>query len=141
LLNRVLAEEESTLDWFDGLKADQRYAPVIEHLARLLLGPLKERHRWADIGCLFRDPLACLAEARKFMGRVAPSPDVRESENSSRLTRYMASRFRDDAVVLYAGLRAAGRTGDAKALRAEALRLDPSDDMRLALERAPVPYH
>jgi hypothetical protein len=67
LLNRVLAGQNRTLEWFDSVKADPRYAPVIQHCARLLLEPLKESQRWADIGLLFPDPLATLAESHKFV--------------------------------------------------------------------------
>jgi hypothetical protein len=53
----------------------------------------------------------------------------------------MLERFRADVSVLYSGLRAAGRPSDAKLVREEALRLDPSDEMRRALEQAPGSYN
>jgi len=119
VLNRVLAQEDRTLEWFNSVKADPRYAPVIEHCAILLLAPLKEGQHWADIGRLFANPLATLAELREFFS--------------------VEENFREEVVVLYAGLRAAGRRADAKAVREEAVRLDPSDKMRRALEQAPGP--
>jgi hypothetical protein len=137
LLNRVLGEPERTLEWFDGVKADPRYASVLEHGARLMLELLEERQRWADIGRLFADPLARLEEAHARMRFGAPDPDAKQSEMSARLHRLRVARFHDEVAVLYAGLRAAGRRSDAKALRTEALRRDPSEEMRRALDQAP----
>jgi hypothetical protein len=141
LLNQVLGQQDRTLEWFDGIKADPRYAPVIVHCARLLLRPLKEGQRWADIGRLFPDPLAALAELHKFVTFGSPEGRARKSATSAAVTRHMLERFRADVGVLYSGLRAAGRASDAKVLREEALRLDPSEEMRGSLERAPGSYN
>jgi hypothetical protein len=140
LLNQVLGQQDRTLEWFDSIKADPRYAPVIEHCARLLLQPLKDGQRWADIGRLFPDPLAALAELHKFVTfgfqRVG-----RESVTSAAVARHLLERFRTEVSVLYSGLRASGRASDAKAVREEAFRLDQSDDMKRALEQAPASYN
>lgn len=141
LLNRVLGQEDRTVEWFDSVKTDPRYAPVIQHCSTLLLEPLKEGQRWADIGLLFSDSLAALAELHESATFGSPQPGARETEASARLTRHRLERFRADVSVLYSGLRAAGRTSDAKAVREEALRLDPSDEMRRALEQAPASYN
>jgi hypothetical protein len=141
LLNRVLAQEDRTLAWFDGVKADARYAPVIEHCATLLLEPLKKDQRWADIGRLFPDPLATLAELHEHVTFGASQPGAREDATSTEIRRLQEKHFRDEVAVLYAGLRAAGRASDAKAVREEALRRDPTDEMRRALERCPGSYN
>jgi hypothetical protein len=129
LLNQVLGQQDRTLEWFAGIKADPRFAAVIEHCARWLFEPLKESQRWADIGRLFPNPLAALAELYYRESFGAPP--------SLALGHRLAKRFRDDASVLYSGLRAIGRTAEAKAVREEALRRDPSDEMRRAFEQAP----
>jgi hypothetical protein len=141
LLNRVLGQDDRTRDWFDNIKADPRYAPVIEHCSRLLLEPLRESQRWADIGLLFPDPVAALAELHEFVTFGARQRGTRENEPSAALSRHLLERFRADVSVLYSGLRAAGRPRDAKAVREEALRLDPSEEMRRALEQAPASYN
>lgn len=141
LLNQVLGQQDRTLEWFDRIKADPRYASVIEHCAWLLLEPLKDSQRWADIGRLYPDPLAALAELHEHVTFGSPQPAARESDSSARLTRYQLERFREDVGILYSGLRAAGRATDAKAVREEALRLDPSEEMRRALEKAPGSYN
>jgi hypothetical protein len=137
-LNQVLAERDRTLTWFDGVKADPRYAPVIQHCARLLKEPLQESQRWADLGRLFPDALAKLAEVYELANAGAPASGEREGDEMARLC---AEEFRNEAAVLYAGLRAAGRANDAKAVREEALRLDPSAEMKRALEQAPASYN
>jgi len=141
LLNQVLGQQDRTREWFDSIKADPRYTPVIEHCARLLLQPLKEGQCWADVGRLFPDPLAALSELHKFVTFGARQGGARESAASAAVTRHMLERFRADVCVLYSGLRAAGRASDAKVVREEAIRLDPSDEMRRALEQAPGSYN
>jgi hypothetical protein len=141
MLNHLLGQQDRTVEWFDSVAADPRYAPVIEHCARLLLEPLKARQRWADIGRLFSDPLAALAELHGPLDLWAPGPGEREDRSSAGVTRLMAQEFRADVGVLYSGLRAAGRASDAKAVREEALRLDPSDEMKRALAEAPASYN
>ncbi len=85
--------------------------------------------------------MAALAELHEFVTFGSPQPGARESESSARLTRHQLERFRADVSILYSGLRAAGRANDAKAVREEALRLNPSDEMRRALEQAPASYN
>ena len=141
LLNQILGQEDRTLEWFDGIKADPRYAAVIAHCARLLLQPLEASHRWADVGLLFPEPLEALAELHEFVTFGSPQPGARESVTSAAVTRHLLDRFRAEVSVLYSGLRAAGRATDAKLVREEALRLDPSDEMRRSLEQAPGSYN
>jgi hypothetical protein len=141
LLNQVLDQQDRTLEWFDSIKADPRFASVIDHCARLLLEPLKDSQRWADVGRLFPDPLAALAELHEHITFGSPRRGTRENEASAGPSRHLLERFRAGVSVLYSGLRAAGRAGDAKAVREEALRLDPSDEMRRALDEAPGSYN
>jgi hypothetical protein len=140
LLNRALEEEDRTLRWLDAVKKDAAHAQVLEHVAILLRDTLEERGRWADIGRLIVDPLASLAQAHEMMHAM----DAGSIPGDALAREYAAlvdEEFRREVVVLYAGLRAAGRASEAKALRDEALLLDPSEEMRLALERAPVPLN
>jgi hypothetical protein len=141
VLNRLLGQQDRTLGWFDGVKADPPHARVIAHCASVLLQPLKESQRWADIGRLFPEPLVALAELRPPEPFGSQPSHAGEDEPSVRVRRRMMERFRADVSVLYAGLRAAGRASDAKAVREEACRLDPSDEMRRALEQAPASYN
>jgi len=133
VLNQVLSQQDRTLQWFDSVKADSRYAQLIEHCAILLLELLKAERRWSDIGRLYTDPLAALAQLHELVTLGSPQ------DQTSNYSRVLAERFREEVVVLYAGLRAAGRKSDASAVREKAIRLDPSDEMKRALEQAPGP--
>ena len=107
LLNRLLGQQDRTLEWFDGIKADPGYTAVIAHCARLLWDPLRETQRWADLGRLFPDPLATLAELHEFVTFGSPQSARGEDAASAVVRRLSEKKFRDDVVVLYAGLRAA----------------------------------
>ncbi|HEV8167296.1 MAG TPA: thioredoxin family protein, partial [Actinomycetota bacterium] len=58
VLNEVLGDDERTVAWFDAVKHDPSQADVVEHAAHRLVPKLEERERWADIGRIYRDPLA-----------------------------------------------------------------------------------
>jgi hypothetical protein len=123
------------------MKAERVAASAIEFLAYLLVEPLKARGRWADIGRLYQNPLEELSRAYKSHNELVPLPPAGlPPTTTDALTGGALDNFRADVAVLYASLRAAGRISEAKAVRQEALRLDPSEEMRVALEHAPIRY-
>ena len=131
VLNGVLGEHERTLDWFDAVKGDPANAAELEMGAHHLIELLVERQRWTDIGRLYRDPVAELTRRHK-MG-VLPTGGAIPPEMLATLRQVMANNFREHAALLLRCLRAAGRSTEAESLEAEALSLDPSDEMRQAL--------
>jgi hypothetical protein len=93
----------------------------------------------ADIGRLYADPLARL-ERLQQMRAVSDMPMLKARLGDAaydQMKTTMATHFRREVADLHAGLRAADRAADADAVKAKALELDPSDEMRRAL--APTP--
>ena len=134
VLNEILGEQDATLVWFDAVKGAAAAAPIIEKVAQRLI-PLLTRHkRWADIGRVYADPVAELVREHELMN--VPVPDWVDPEVMTQVSAMMAVRFRENAALLFAALRAAGRGDEARALEREAARLDPSDEMRTALRTA-----
>ena len=141
-LNGTLNETERTIAWFGRASADPASRPVIDHIASLLLDPLRERRRWADIGRLFVDPTAKLVETHRALGLADMLGSRRLGDERFSMVKQVASaQFRETALALYSGLIAAGRGSEASRLRCEAIRLDQSDEMRTALENAPISYN
>jgi hypothetical protein len=138
-LNEALDEDSATLEWFDKLKREHDAAPRIAAVAEFLWEPLKRHRRWLDIGRLFPDPVARLKKVHTSIGltRIFGSIAM-ETERRSTINIIAATEFRSIAMLLYGALNSAGRTSEAAQVRQEALRLDASDEMRLALENAPV---
>jgi thioredoxin 1 len=137
-LNRILGDDDLTLAWFDGVKRDPQQADAIEQLAVHLLESLQERKRWADIGILYRNPLAQLKQNHTFLSSELPpglAPEMIEP-----LREAMIQHFRAASALMFGSLRAAGRAREASELEAEASRLDPSDEMKAALEQALTAY-
>ena len=142
VLNNILADEERTLRWFDGVKSNPHLQDVVRGAGRFLIELLKTRGRWADVGRIYRNPLKELTFLHESFA-AAPLPEMSSilgGKAVDQVEEVMASQFREGAGELYASLRAAGRTAEAKAVHEEALRLDPSDEMRTALEQSPIRY-
>jgi hypothetical protein len=141
-LNGTLHDTERTVTWFSQANSDPACRPVIDHVASLLLEPLKERRRWADVGRLFTDPTAKLLETHRALGLADMlGPQRLGEERFSTVKRVAGAQFRETVLVLYSGLIAAGRVSEASKLRSEAIRLDQSDEMRTVLENAPISYN
>ena len=135
VLNNVLGDQERTLAWFDGVKDDTNAEATVRAVGRFLIELLKARGRWADVGRLYRDPLKELAFHHETLAQanLPMMADVLPAGALATVEKVMKTQFRKSVADLHTSLRAAGRTDDAAAVLAEALRLDPSDDMKRAL--------
>lgn len=151
VLNGILSEPEKTLTWFDSVKDDERYATVLDRVASRLVPLLKSHNRFRDIGRIYKDPVAKLAKTNRNFApppHIAadpyPDPDPDLSPDLQGLMRQMLQKLLDDlpkhvieeAALMVTCLLAAGRTADADAVEREARRLDPSEAMRAALQKA-----
>lgn len=137
VLNKVLGDDDRTIAWFDEVKDDPALASVVERLSVFLEELLKVRGRWADLGRIVRDPLATL-DLRHSIVRHTDMPMMRRrlgDEAFAQMRATTAALFRRSAAELVTSLRAAGRNDDAAAVRDKALTLDPSDEMKKALEQ------
>jgi thiol-disulfide isomerase/thioredoxin len=130
VLNQALGEVERTLAWFDGIKDDAGYAPLLAQLSHWLVPLLRRHERWADIGRLVQHPLAQL---RRDHGVAEKALERVPEQMRDQLAAAMKHHFRDQAGLLGRALEAAGRAEEAAAVKGEALRLDPSDEMKAAL--------
>jgi hypothetical protein len=139
-LNEALGEDDRTIEWFDAVNGNPDAATLIEDAAAMLLEPLKAHRRWADIGRLFPDPLTRLREISAFLGLARSfGSAVLDREHSAGVRSAALNTVRAEAALIYGSLVAAGRTDEAKLIYREAIRLDPSEEMRSALQNAPVP--
>jgi len=151
VLNEILSERERTLAWFDGVKDDERYATVVDKVSTRLVPLLKSHNRLRDIGLLYRNPVGTFVETHRMLQmppHVAadpyPDPDPKLSPKMQDIMRQMLRMVLDgltdhiveDAALMVTCLLAADRTTDADAVEREARRLDPSEKMRAALEKA-----
>lgn len=142
VLNNIVGDEERTLAWFDGVRGDPDAEPVVRGVGSLLIELLKARGRWADVGRLYHNPMKELAFHQELLthANMPMMGSLLPKEALAQIETMMHAQFRKAAAELYASLRAAGRTADAKAVHEEALRLDPSDEMKQALADSPVRY-
>jgi hypothetical protein len=132
VLNKVLGEEDRTLAWFDAIKRGPGWQDIARSGGRSLMDVLQSRGRLADIGGLYRDPLKELAFLHSL---AADQPtdvmsDLLGKEMFASVQQVAWTQFRKGVRELYASLRAASRHAEAAEVREEALRLDPSNEMR-----------
>jgi hypothetical protein len=142
VLNSVLGDDARTISWFDAVKTDPGAQATIVAVAPYLIRALKLRDRWADIGRLHADPLKELAFLYEAL-TIGSLPGVRfpQADLSSKVGAAAVKNFRTAVSDLCKSLRAAGRTKEAKEVEGEALRLDSSEEMRIALGNATAPYN
>lgn len=151
VLNEILSEREGTLAWFDGVKDDERYASVLDQVAARLIPLLRAHDRLPDIGRIYKDPVARLRgiyadfqPPPHIAADPYPDPDPRLEPASVSLMREALRKILDDlpkhvieeAALMVASLLAAGRDLEADAVEREARKLDPSESMRAALQKA-----
>lgn len=142
VLNKVLADDDRTLAWFDAIKRGPSWQDVARRGGRQLVEILRARGRLADIGRLYRDPLK---ELDFLHSTVVDQPTGIMSEMFGKellatMQKVVWTQFRASVGELHASLRAAGRDAEAGQVHAEALRLDPSDEMKRALDGGPIQY-
>jgi hypothetical protein len=146
VLNEVLSEPERTLAWFEAVKNDERYALVLDRCSFRLVKLLQESARFADIGRLYKDPVATLVKdhrARLPPPNITaePGPDVPETirphmrKIMQMLLDSLPKQVIEDAAFMVKCLLAAGRLDEAAAVEREARHIDPSEEMRAALEK------
>jgi thioredoxin 1 len=133
VLNAILGETERTLAWFDAVKADPASAPVLAKLEQWLIPLLRESDRLADIGRLLRDPVQQLRGEHEHVQQMLQAVAGQMDGMAAQMEEAMKHHLRDQAGLFHKALAAAGRAADAEALKAEALRIDGSDEMKAAL--------
>ncbi len=127
-LNQVLSDEPRTLEWLEtASRAVPGWFDVMRHQQ---LVELMARHgRWAALGRLVVEPLTHLSEVEELLGPAVPNWEGVADNPNAALHRLM----REKTAVMARALDAAGRGADAEAVRAKALALDSSEEMREAL--------
>lgn len=134
-LNEVVGDTEATLTWFDKVKAQARWRPLVKRVARRLQELLIEGGRWADIGRLYTDPIGEI-EREHALNAMRPKHDPPEvlSDEQRKYIEDMPNRMlREKAGIIYAGLLAARREDEAEKFTARARELDESAAMVAAL--------
>jgi hypothetical protein len=130
VLNETLDQTDKTLAWFDRIKGQEGGAQTIERYAFRLERLLAESGRLGDLGRLEKDPMGKLRTKHAMVGWAPPGGDAAQKKE---MQEVFANMFRNEAATLYTSLLAAGREKDAAEVGAEAIKLDDTGAMRLAL--------
>ncbi len=134
-LNRILGDSQATLAWFDQVKDQARWQPLLNEAASDLQELLIEAKRWPDVARLYPDPVAELEQehALQVLMRGHEPPKGLSEEQRKELEELPKRMLREKVGTIYAALLAAGRDQDAGKVAARARDLDDSPAMIAAL--------
>lgn len=132
VLNEVIGDEAATLEWFDRVKGDRRWKPMLARSSFRLINLLETKGRWADLGSLVDDPVAQIRRDYEFMEHIKALDAQRDQGNEeepAHLKTMMETqrkrRWLESASRTYVGVLSDGREEAALAAAIEAMRLDP----------------
>lgn len=138
VLNKAVGQPEKTLDWFDRVKATDQGKTTATRLFYLIEPLIKERGDLRDISIITPQPLpklrTSITQARRMEKALANNPENAE------VAPYFWAKARSEAGLVHAALVVDNRIDDAASLRAEALKLDDTPAMRLALVEAALQH-
>jgi len=138
VLNNAVGQPEKTLEWFDRVKSTDMGKATAQRLFYLIEPLIKERGDLRDISIVTPQPLQKVrsraAQARSMAQMAASNPDL------AGMTEYAWSSYRDEMTQLHAALILDSRADEAAAFRAEAIKLDDTPAMRLALVEAAIKH-
>lgn len=138
VLNKAVGQPEKTLEWFDRIKTTDQGKTTATRLFHLIEPLIKDRGDLRDISIITPQPLhklrSKLAQARQMEKFFANAPE------DTGMAGYLWANARVEAGLLHAALIVDNRLEEAAAYRAEAIRLDDTPDMRLALIEAAIQH-
>lgn len=143
VLNKAVGQPEKTLEWFDRVKTTDNGKATAQRLFYLIEPLIKERGDLRDISIVTRKPVAQI-RSKLLQARRTEQLYANNADGAS-LVAYMWNSARTDVALLHAALLLDERTDEAAACRAEAINLDDTPAMRLALiesanEHIPATY-
>lgn len=131
VLNKAVGQPEKTLEWFDRVKTTDHGKTTATRLFYLIEPLIKERGDLRDISIITPQPLpklrSSINQARQMEKFLANDPENAE------MAGYLWANARVEAGLLHAALVVDNRADEAAAYRTEALKLDDTPDMRVAL--------
>lgn len=133
VLNNAVGQPEKTLEWFDRVKTTDKGKATISNLSYLIDRLVRERGDLRDLLVLNPQPITKL---RSEVGQARHGANVLFANDPERHAEFTASlwdKARSEAGLLHAALILDDRARDASDFRGEALRLDDTPAMRVAL--------
>ncbi len=131
VLNEMLGDEDRTLAWFDGIKAQPNASQIMTPVRANVIEMLKSRKRWVDLGKFERDPLQTMKSQVKMM-------EMYPAEMKEQLGDYLDQQFRTEGALFHAACLAAERDEMAWQLADYVLEIQDSPEAYLAMLEAVI---
>lgn len=135
-LNSLLREDDKTLAWFDAARKDPAQSEALLRATGRLETILVKQGRLADVASLYADPLEPVRTHARMKAEFYDK--MGDDENSRNVREVNAQAFRTRVGNLYAALLLSQRDDDARKVAAEALKVDDSAALRLAMARTAI---
>lgn len=135
VLNEILGDAKTTLAWFDTVKDQPKWKPMLERQSHHLSEVLIKEKRWADIARLYSDPMRQIDTQHELLKMLSgmPAPAGVDEATRKLIEESPRESFREKVSQLYASLLAAAREKEAQAFAEKARKLDDSGAMVRAL--------
>ncbi len=134
-LNCLLGQEQRVLQWLATATETEALAVGV-HRNHQVLELLEHHSEWATLGRLLRDPAELLKdEYGQVTATLSQMPTWITPEQADETRTALEAILRKRAAAFYHSMTAANRLLDAQVLFDEAMRLDPSAEMRSGLEQ------
>jgi thiol-disulfide isomerase/thioredoxin len=137
VLNKAVGQPEKTLEWFDRVKTTDNGKATARRLLFLYEPLIQERGDLRDISIVTDRPLDTLLTEFGRARRLEESYGERRRSSGHNVA---FTRFYDRSSLLHAALIFDNRAREASEFRGEALRLDNTPAMRLALVEAAIKH-
>lgn len=138
ILNKAVAQPEKTLEWFDRVKATDNGRVTARRVLAYIEPLIKERGDLRDISIVTPDPLrtlrAKITQTQSMQTMLAQNPEF------SHMGPELWTSARTELATLHAALILDSRADDAAAFRTQAIDLDNTLAMRIALIEAAIQH-
>lgn len=137
VLNRVVSQEHLSLAWFDQVKDNPEFAPILRRVLFRLYDLLIKNKQFADYGRFIESPIQEVRNAHEMVAKhkqdMKPDKDGKLPEVDTIMLDISLKHFREHSTNVYRCLLAVGREEEAAKVASEAARLDNTAKTRIQL--------
>lgn len=140
VLNRVVSDEERTIDWIDQAVVRPDASAVLEPVSFLIVDTLIARRRLADVARIHANPSSAMAKDYSIAGQYFAAAKAQGQEPDEGTLMQLREQFRRKWACVYAGTLSLGKEDAAADIAKEMLQLDDTPDTRFALVNIAVEF-
>lgn len=134
VLNKMVGDEDKTLEWFDRIKQDPDKLRAAGRVTYKFDDLLIERGRWADLGLVLNNPIMEVRQNAYLMKQTV----ARMQQKHPEVVASQLDHFHESSAQVYAACLAAGREAEAEEVAVFLVTQDDPPGARLAMIRMAI---